>query len=144
MSIDTKQVTGRRTLRFSKYQDILDEVRDLSGKPTRQLGNWSLGQICEHLSKAMDMAIDGGTFRPSLPVRLVAPFLKKRFITRGMSPGFKLPKNGAYLLPDPASNADGLAKLEKAIARLRETRERKPHPVFGAMTLEEWDELHFR
>jgi hypothetical protein len=144
VSVNTKEVRGRRVLRFSSYQDILDEVRDLAGKPTRQLGNWSLGQICEHLAKGMDMAIDGGTFKPSLPVRLVAPFLKKRFLTRGLSPGFKLPKNAANLLPNPANAAGGLAQLEKAIARQQQIRERKAHPVFGPMTIEEWDQMNCR
>jgi hypothetical protein len=144
VSVNTKQVTGRRRVRFSSYQDILDDVRELSGKPTRQLGNWSLGQICVHIAKAMDMAIDGPAFRPSLAVRLVGPFLKNRFLTRGISPGFKLPRSGAALLPDPANITDGLAKLEKSIARLQEIRRRQPHPVFGAMTLEEWDQLQLR
>jgi Protein of unknown function (DUF1569) len=144
VSVNTKQVTGRRRVRFSSYQDILDDVRELSGKPTCQLGNWTLGQICEHIAKAMDMAIDGAAFRPSLPVRLVGPFLKKRYLARGLPPGFTLPKSGAALLPDPASTTDGLAKLEKSIARLQEIRQRTPHPVFGVMTLEEWDQIQLR
>jgi uncharacterized protein DUF1569 len=144
MTVKTSHVTGRRSLRFSSYQEILDEVRKLSGTPTRQLGNWSLGQICGHLAKGMDMAIDGAMFRPPLHIRLIAPWLKKRMITRPMSPGFTLPKDAAALLPDPASAAEGLAKLEKSIARQQQIRERKPNPVFGPMTVEEWDQLNFR
>jgi hypothetical protein len=144
VAVKTSKVTGRRSLRFSSYQDILDEVRKSSGTPTRQLGNWSLGQICEHLAKGLDMAIDGATFKPSLPIRLIGPWLKKRMIVRPMSPGFTLPKNAAPLLPDPTNTAEGLARLEKAIARQQQTRERKPNPVFGPMTAEEWDQLNFR
>ena len=61
MTVKTTQVAGRRSLRFSSYQDIVDEARRLSGIPTRQLGNWSLGQICEHLAKGMDMAIEASS-----------------------------------------------------------------------------------
>ncbi|MBI3837414.1 MAG: DUF1569 domain-containing protein [Planctomycetia bacterium] len=144
MTVQTNTVTGRRSLQFSSYQEILDDARKLSLTPTRQLGNWSLGQICEHLAKGMDMAIDGPAFKPSLPVRLIGPFFKKRTLTRPMSPGFTLPKNAAALLPAPVSVAEGLAKLEKSIARQQQTRDRKPNPVFGPMTAEEWDQLNFR
>jgi hypothetical protein len=142
--VKSSKVTGRRSLRFSSYQQILDEVRKLSGAPTRQLGNWSLGQICEHLAKSMDMAIDGATFKPALYIRLIAPWLKKRMISRPMSPGFSLPKDAAGLLPEEISTAAGLAMLEKAIARQQQTRERQASPVFGPMTVEEWDQLNFR
>jgi len=144
MAINTAGVAGRRQLRFSSYEDILDDVHQLASAPTQSLGNWSLGQICQHLASAMDMATDGPPFYPAWYVRLVAPMLKNRFLTRPMKPGFKLPKNAGTLLPPEISTSDGVATLERAIARIQQTTEFKPHPVFGRMTGDEWHQLEFR
>lgn len=144
MTVDSGRVQARRKLHFSSYDEVLAEVHSLASQPTRQLGNWSLGQICEHLAKAVDMAIDGPPYKASWFLRVVGPFLKNRIITRGMSPGFKLPKNAASLIPAPTDAAEGIAALEEAIARLERTSERLPHFVFGPLTRDEWDQLQFR
>ena len=143
MAVNTKQVAGRRTLHFSSYQEILDDVRSLAKGPTRQLGNWSLGQICKHLAKAMDMAVDGPPFRPGWFLRTFGPLFKKRFLSRPMTPGFRLPANAASLLPDEGDTNESVAILEKAVQRLQQTAERKRHPIFGRMTHEEWDRMEF-
>jgi hypothetical protein len=143
MSIDTKRVSGRRHLQFSSYEQILDDVRALSAAPSRQLGNWSLGRICKHLAGAMDMAVDGPTFRPPWYIRMAGPFIKTRFLSRPMTPGFRLPSRAKALLPDETSASEGIAALERSIERLRQAPQRKPHFVFGPMTSEEWDRLNF-
>ena len=143
--VDTKQAVARREPHFSSYQDLLDDVRHLAATPTRQLGNWSLDQICEHLSKAVSYAIDGAPFKSPWYLRLVGPLVKKRFLTRPMKPGFKLPPSAAVYLPgNPASSA-GIIALEQAIARYqRTTTPLHPHAIFGRMTREEFDLLNFR
>ena len=90
------------------------------------------------------MAVDGAPFVAPWYVRAVGPWLKKRMISRPMKPGFRLPKNASKLLPQPIEAADGVARLEKAIRRLQSTTERKPSPVFGPMSSDEWDQLMFR
>ncbi len=141
MAVETKGVVGRRKLHFNSYDDILNDARMLSRVPTRQLGNWSLGQVCDHLAKAMDMAIDGAAFKPAWYIAIGGRLLKKRFLSRPMSPGFQLPKSGGSLLPSEISTAAGLAALEKAAARLQQNPVRVPHAVFGRLTNEEWDRL---
>ena len=144
MAVDTKRVSGRRTLHFNNQGEVLDDVRALASKPVKQLGNWSLGQICQHLAVATNSAIDGASFRPSLVVRLVAPFLKKRVIKGPMNPGFQVPQNGAAMIPAPTETAAGIAELERAIDRLGRDSVRKPHGAFGPMTSDEWDQLLLR
>ncbi len=144
MAVDTKTVSGRRPLRFNSHREVLDEVRSLSGRPVKQLGNWSLGQICQHLAVATNSAIDGAAFRPPLFVRLFAPLMKKRFMKGPMNPGFQLPKNGAAMIPGPTETAEGIAALERAIERLGREPTRKPHGAFGPMTAEEWDQILLR
>ncbi|MEX0979336.1 MAG: DUF1569 domain-containing protein [Pirellulales bacterium] len=144
MAVDTRNVKGRRELHFANYGQLLDDVHTLAAGPTRPLGNWSLGQILQHLAKAMNMAIDGPPFKPAWIVRMLGPFFKNRVISRPMSPGFRLPKNGAALIPAESDVAAGVAAIEKAVARLEQNPDRKPHFVFGPMTRDEWDQLQFR
>jgi hypothetical protein len=144
MAVDTKRVSGRRQLKFSSYDDILRDVHDLASRPSRQLGNWSLGEICEHLSQAMNMAVDGSTIKPPWYIRLAAPLIKKRFLSRPMNPGFQLPKRAVFLIPNCKEPQQGIAALERAIERLKTTEERKPHFVFGHFTRDEWDQLQLR
>ena len=106
--------------------------------------DWSLGGVCEHLAKGMNYGIDGAPFKVQWYLRLLGPILRKRFLTRPMSPGFKLPTSASPYLPSRQAAESGVAELEQAIARQQKIRERKPHVIFGNMTPEEWDQLHFR
>jgi hypothetical protein len=144
MAVKTGPVDSRRALRFSSYQEMIDCARGLSEVPTRQLGNWSLGQICQHLAVAIDASIDGAPFKPAMWLRVFGPLVKKRYLTRPMHSGFQLPANATALIPGETSTADGIAALEKSIGRLAETSVRKPHAVFGKLTRDEWDQLQLR
>jgi hypothetical protein len=144
MAVETGKVSGRRHVEFTCYQDLLDDVHALAKGPTRALGNWSLGRICRHLAIAMNMAIDGSDFKPNVVVRTVARLLKKRYLTRPLSPGVRLPKKAAFLIPSDANAAEGIAELERAIERMKRVAERKPHPFFGPLTRDEWDQISFR
>ncbi len=144
MAVQSKSVSGRRELHFSSYDELLDEVRSLAAQPTRHLGNWSLGQVCEHLAKSMEYAVDGTPFRAPWLARLVGPFLKKRFLTRPMKPGFKLPKNAAEYLPGNTDPSIAIARLERATERIQQTTDPQPHVLLGALTREQWDQLTFR
>ncbi|HTM53211.1 MAG TPA: DUF1569 domain-containing protein [Pirellulales bacterium] len=144
MAVDTKRVTGRRQLKFSCYDDILKDVHNLACRPSRQLGNWSLGEICEHLSRAMNMAIDGSSIKAPWYIRVAAPLIKRRFLSRPMNPGFQLPRSAVQLMPNCKETQQGIAALERAIERLKTEKERKPHFVFGHFTREEWDQLQLR
>ncbi|MEX0676431.1 MAG: DUF1569 domain-containing protein [Pirellulales bacterium] len=143
MSVDTKSVAGRRELHFESYRELLDDVRSLAARPRRQLGNWTLGQICQHLAGAIDMAVDGPSFKPPFFLRLIGPLLKKRFLKR-FPPGYKVPPGAGSLIPGTDEDAVGVAALEKAVARLEATPERKPHVLFGRLSREEWDQFEFR
>ncbi len=144
MTVETGKVAGRRPLHFSNYDELLDCARKLSQGPTRQLGNWSLGQICKHLAVTIDSSMDGPAFKPPFLLRLVGPLLKKRFLSRPMQSGFKLPKTAGKLLPPETTTADGLEHLERSVARLDQVPARAPHPVFGKLSRDQWDQLQFR
>jgi hypothetical protein len=106
-------------------------------------GNWSLGQILEHLAIANVKSIDGFGFTASWPVRLIAgTFLKKRLLTRGLKPGFRLSRKASRILvPDQADAKTSLERLRNSYGRLKTEAQRAPHPFLGGMTRDESDRL---
>ena len=146
MAVDTKRVEGRRELHFNNYDQLLDEVRSLAARPTRQLGNWSLGQICQHLGTVMDQSATADhLFRVPLGLRIFGRLIRRWVLTRGLPSGYRLPPEGAAkFAPPPVSVEAGLATLEKGMAALAQTSRRTAHPVFGAMNVDEWHQLHLR
>jgi hypothetical protein len=145
--INTAKVTGRRPLHFDSLDDILSEVERLArAKDLRTLGNCSAGQIFQHLATAMNHSIDGFPRRMPAVLRFfIRLFFKGRFLTKPMSAGFKLPAEAQTDLWATAVDLDtGLKSIREAIARLRATPPRQPHPALGPLTPEEWLQLHGR
>jgi len=143
--IDTTHVSGRRRLRFESYADILADVGRLRDQPTRSLGNWSLAQVCQHLATAMQAStVPGPGFSAPLKLRLVGRLFRMRILTGRLYPGFRLPPEAARLLPPPVELSSAIEALEQAVAHLRTTDVRAKHPVFGAMSVAQWDLFHLR
>ena len=146
-AINTAKVTGRRQLHFNSLDDILADVEQLAkAKEIRTLGNWSDGQILQYLALVMNKSIDGFVSRPPAIIRFVARwFFKKRFLTKTMSAGFKLPaKAQTELVPPPCSLEEGLRSIRQALGRLKTDTTRVPNVVLGPLTLDEWNQLHCR
>ena len=146
MNVDTSQVKDRREVRYESYQDLLAEAEQLLAGDVRTLGNWSLGQVLKHLAETMHASIDGAPYRAGLLRRATGPWLlRDKFLNRGMSPGFRLPRSaGESLVPGPTSGEEGLAALRRAIYRLRAETDRTAHPLIGRLSAEEWDRCHLR
>ncbi len=147
MAVDTAKVVARRELHFQSIQDILDDAEAVQAAPKIEtLGNWSAGQIFKHLANTFDMSIDGAEVQAPLWMRIMARMMKKRAITKPMSPGFKLPQNMAQqvVAPESTTTEEAVAALRTAVARLQGESKREPHPAFGSLTREEWDQLHLR
>ena len=145
MTIHTGKVAGRREVHYASFEEVQADAERLAAGPVRLLGNWTYGQILEHLGKGMEMAIDGFNAIAPWYIRLIAGmFLKRRFLTRAMAAGFQLPKQMIHLLPAETSVADGLDHLRHAIRRIKTEGSRSPHPVFRRLTREESDQLQLR
>ena len=145
MAVATAKVSNRRKLHFNLIEDILDDVERLNQSKFKTLGNWSGGQILKHLSIVMNGSIDGAPMRLSWPLRLLGRMLKRRVLTKGMSPGFQLKGKAADALVPPATTwEEGLEMFRRAVHRLQTETKREPSPFLGPMTREEWDQLHCR
>jgi len=94
----------------------------------------------------MDKSIDGFAYRPPAPIRWLARMLfKRRFLTKPMPPGFKLPAAAATELVPPATSLEeGLECIRRALTRLQTETSRVPSPVLGPLTIEEWNQMHCR
>jgi hypothetical protein len=146
-AIDTAKVTERRQLHFDKIEDILADVNHLAeSQEIKALGNWTPGQIFQHLATVMNKSIDGFDRNLPAPLRFGLRLLfKNRFLYKPMAPGFKLPKKTAEELVCPSmTTAEGLQNLRQAIHRLQTETKRSPSAFLGLLTREEWDQLHCR
>ncbi len=113
----------------------------------RTTGNWTAGEILDHVAKTIEFSIDGfpPEVRVAWPIRMIGRVMKGRMTSGKTLPaGFKLPKESAAFLPKPGtSTADGLARLRRVLERLDAgARCVHPSPAFGALTHDEWMRLH--
>jgi len=145
-AINTTKVTGRRELHFSSVEDIRADVEKLAADANlHTLGNWSAGQIFQHLAVSFNSCMDGFGFAIPWHMRFVAKFFRSRILQGRMGPGFNLPKDAAEkLLPPPTSLQDGLQNIRHALDRLKTETQRVPSPFLGVLTHEEWNQIHCR
>ncbi len=132
----------RRRLAFDRIEEIMPEVdRLLAGHVT--VGSWTLGAICDHLARSIDLSLDSG---PAVapPTREQAVY-RRLFFRAGAFPEGQTPPIAA-LFPNP--DADPIAaagSLRKALDRLDgHAGPFAAHPVIGPMSREEWLLFHSR
>jgi hypothetical protein len=141
--VNTAKVEGRRKLDYASLDELLADADRLSSCPIKTLGNWSAGQIFEHLANVYNGSIDGFAMTFPWPMRMVARLFKSKLIHGVMPPGLKLPAEGTkQLMPEPISTEEGLAALHEAVARLQREPHRAKHPVLGDLTRDEWNAIH--
>ena len=135
-------MAGRRDLRLASFNEVMPEVAGLlDGHET--VGNWTLGQILNHLAGALRMSVDGIDFRaPWILRKTVAPFARRHvFKTGRIRDGIKLPEAA---LPRPGldarAEAEGLREALEYYAAA--TGPMADHPFFGPMSRADWDRLH--
>ena len=146
MTVNTGRVTGRRTLRFECFDDVMAEAERVTCQPMRSLGNWSVGEILDHLARSVQESFAGSASpAPWFARTLIAPFLKRSMLTKGLPAGFQLPPTMSAFQPRPLIAAEAaLEDLRAATARLMTESPVKPHAFFGRLTHAEWTNLHLR
>ncbi len=143
--IDTKKVTDRRRLSFRSLDDIQADVEALDGAAVRTTGNWTAAQIVQHVTDVITLSVDGFGFKVALPLRVLGRLLRSRALTKPMRPGFHVPEAMRARLPsDQLAFEQAVASLRQAIGRTRSERMTKASPLLGAMTHEDWVNLHCR
>ncbi len=121
-----------------------DVDRLLSGYTTA--GNWSLGQICRHLSTSMRFTVEGAPRMKWWTKALkwtIGPMARRRFFrTKHMPEGFRMPTDAL----DPKPGLDDRAEAEALRATIRlflaSDGPFGDHPIFGNLSPEEWRRFH--
>src|SRR5688572_24347585 len=98
MAVDTTKVQGRRTLRFATLEEMLADAERLAAGPSRTLGNWSLGQILDHLAVWLEFPLDGFPITVPWYIRWAVWPFKGWMIRSAMRPGFRWGEREAKLV----------------------------------------------
>ncbi len=141
----TQQVLGRRTLRFGSLDEMLSDAESLASGPIHAVGNWSPGQIFEHLARAFTLPLDGVVLPIPFYVRWGAKLLLGRFLRKGLPAGMALTgKSAEALVPSATATEAGLTALRNAVARWKAKSAVPYHSVFGTVTDEQYTQIHLR
>ena len=143
---------SRRTLRFNSLSDLEAEVERIVAADRLGLahatGNWSIGQIFNHLACWINYGYQGfppGAHAPWF-VRFILRLTKAKILRDGMKPGVRIPRapDGTFGT-DAASIDEGADKLRAAISRLKNREPVKFHsPAFGPMSDDDRIQLQLR
>src|SRR5687768_8373378 len=123
MPINTKNAP-RRNLRFNSIDEALTEIDRIvaaeKAGALRNTGNWSAGQVFNHIATWLNFSWDG--FPPSVHppwiVRTILRLMRQRYIHKPTGPGVKIPglgKVGGTLGFEPMSAEEGARKLKAAL-----------------------------
>ena len=151
MSDAASPTDQRRKLRFTSVDDVIAEAERLAGAERegrlKQLGNWTLGQIINHLATWAEFAYCGypPSVRAPLPVRMILRMLRNKILTQGMTPGINIRGiPGGTLGTERVPTEQALPRLRAALETLRQTCPPGPNPVFGRMSHDQWIALNLR
>src|SRR5579862_3360279 len=146
MVVDTRHVANRRRVHYSNLNEFLADAERLAVIETRTLGNWTLPQIFDHLTRSLTVAVEGTTATFSAPARCILRFFKHRIMTSPMTPGFHCPENVDQVLrPSAGIDIDAaLDLLRAAMARFQSATLVAQHPAFGKLTKADWNQLTLR
>jgi hypothetical protein len=133
----------RRPLDFQSLDQLTAELVRLRDSGYTQAGNWTLGQISDHLAIFFRGSLDGFSQRVPWLIRITVGklILRSIFKNRGMREGVKVPQS--FLPGDPRDDARSVDELLALIDRFRDhPGDYHPSPLFGHLTRQQWTELH--
>jgi hypothetical protein len=138
--------SARREVHYMSLDELRADIDRMAETTVRTVGNWTYPQILDHLTKSLTASLDGFGFKaPWLARVLIAPLVKNSILTKGIKPGFKLPKVGQHLYPSTDIElAMAVENIHKALARYETEPQRIPHPFFGRLASQEYTSFHLR
>lgn len=147
MPINTAKVAGRRQLHFETLEKSVTDAEKLLVGQWKPLGNWSLGQITQHLATSLDNTVEGRDITPPLFVRLIMAFMKKGMLYKSMSPGFQMTDamKPLFMPPDEVEAQEGVAALRAAVEKFSSAASLPDRSgAFGKMSRDQWTKFHCR
>jgi hypothetical protein len=140
---------ARRSLHFHSLDEVVADVKTLEeadrAGTLQCCGNWTFGQNLNHLATWVDFSFDGVPLKIPIFVKWMVRPMKKRFLTKPMRPGSRIPKvEGGTLAIGVVPTAEALEHFYNSFARLAKGPPAIPHMLFGPMTHDEWIAQHLR
>jgi hypothetical protein len=133
----------QRTLDLADLDAAIAEARRLHERGYTKAGQWDLAQVCGHCTIPIDGGIDGFQIKVPFPIVLLVRVLgiKKRILKqRRMRTGAPAPAE--LIVPAGTDEAEAIEALSRSVARFKAHRgPLHKHPIFGAMTHDEWAQL---
>jgi hypothetical protein len=139
----------RRELMFHSIDEVLREVDALlegarAGR-VKTCGNWTLGQILNHLAAWAEYSYTGMPMKVPWFVRLLLRGRRHKFINEPMRAGVRIPKvEGGTLATEPAEVEPAAGRYRAVLERLKREHPNRKHPIFGDMPHEDWIKLQLR
>ena len=140
----------RRDIQFSDLGAILNDLDRLEAAEKAgsmvQNGNWSLGQISDHVAGLIEQSLDGFRFKAPVPIRILFTTLRPILFKRPIPAGIALRGQSRMLIPESGiSSEQGLGELRSQIKRLQDgAKMTHPSPIFGRLDQDQWTGLHLR
>ncbi len=132
----------RRPLDFKTWHDALADVDHLRRAGYDRVGNWDLSQTVEHVGEGLRTALRGTNHRAAWIIRkFLGPMVLRRIVRdRRMKTGIKVPQ---WWLPGPTHDESAAVdQFRSDISAFQEMSTAPfPHPFFGALTKQQWNDL---
>ncbi|WDQ19552.1 DUF1569 domain-containing protein [Rhodopirellula sp. P2] len=131
-------------MQFNDLDDAVQEARSLLQTGYIPCGNWSLGQICRHLTLVQNPSVDGypawmslfAFMRPAMR-RWLLPKLRRPDSPRGIR------TSSMFVPADDVSDQQEVDAFAHSVKRFHShLGEYAPHPAFGRMSRTEIEEIH--
>ena len=132
----------RRQLDFKSWPEALADIDCLYRAHYDRAGNWDLSQTLDHVGEGLRTALRGTDHRAAWIIRkFLGPLVLQRILRhRRMKAGIKVPQ---WWLPGPSHDESAaLDQFRSEISAFQEmTTTPFPHPFFGPLTKQQWNDL---
>ena len=138
----SEPIRHSRSLDFKSWPEALADIDRLHRAGYDRAGNWDLSQTLDHVGEGLRTALRGTNHRAAWIIRkIIGPILLKRvFRQRRMKAGIKVPQ---WWLPGPSHDESAaLNQFRTDISAFEGmTSTPFPHPFFGPLTKQQWNDL---
>ncbi|MEZ6097072.1 MAG: DUF1569 domain-containing protein [Pirellulaceae bacterium] len=135
----------RRNIQFARLDEVIDECHHLLQAGYRQNGNWTLGQICQHLRLTIEANIMGYPKWMTILGYPLRPILRRLLLPRllgGQSPA-GIRTAGMFVPLQTDGDREEVDALAACIDRfMGHDRKLHAHPGFGNMSHSEFEAFH--
>jgi hypothetical protein len=120
----------RRSLNFSTFDEVADDVRRLRADGCERCGQWSLAQVCNHLNQSLQYSMRPGPFPADTPEQAARGELFRQILASGRLPeGIPAPES---MVPPPDAGDEAVdAFLATAKRYAGFEGQVAPHRIFG-------------